>query len=77
VLRGCILAELALRGRIGIVNEGGTHRRATTALAERPIEVLSQKATGEVLLDETLRIITGGEQASIISWIDFLSGKDL
>lgn len=77
MLRGCILAELALRGRIGIVNEGGAHRRVTTALAERPIGVLSQKATGEVLLDETLRIIKSGEQASIINWIDFLSGKYL
>ncbi|RKP26403.1 Golgi phospho protein 3, partial [Syncephalis pseudoplumigaleata] len=75
VLRGCILAELALRGRIGIVREGAAHRRATTALAERPIEVLSQKPTGEVLLDETLRIIKGGEQASIVNWIDFLSGE--
>ena len=75
VLRGCILAELALRGRIGIVNDGGAGPRTGAALAERPIEVLNQRSTGEVLLDETLKIIKAGERASIMSWINFLSGK--
>jgi Golgi phosphoprotein 3 len=75
VLRGCILAELALRGRIGIVREGGAFKRETTLLADRPIEVICDRPTGEVLLDEALKIIKSAERASIINWINFLSGK--
>ncbi|RKP07439.1 Golgi phospho protein 3-domain-containing protein [Thamnocephalis sphaerospora] len=75
VLRGCILAELALRGRIAIVREGAAFRRENTPLAERPIEVIDGRPTGEVLLDEALRIIKSGDRASISNWINFLSGE--
>jgi Golgi phosphoprotein 3 len=58
-----------------IVREGGAFKRETTLLADRPIEVICDRPTGEVLLDEALKIIKSAERASIINWINFLSGK--
>ncbi|KND03599.1 uncharacterized protein SPPG_01074 [Spizellomyces punctatus DAOM BR117] len=69
VLRGCILIELSLRNRIKTVME--IRKRP---YAERLLEVIDERPTGEVLLDEALKLIKLDQQ-SISSWIDLLSGE--
>ncbi|KAJ7061401.1 Golgi phosphoprotein 3-domain-containing protein [Mycena amicta] len=59
-LRGCILMELALRRRIGIVRDPGRKR---SPLPDRAITVLSTRQTGETLLDETLKMMKQTEDA--------------
>ncbi|KAJ6479759.1 Golgi phosphoprotein 3-domain-containing protein [Mycena sanguinolenta] len=75
-LRGCILIELALRRRIGIVRDPGRKR---LPLPDRPITVLSTRQTGETLLDETLKMMKqtedGGEKMGVGTWVDLLSGE--
>eukprot|EP00158_Paraphelidium_tribonemae_P009053 Partr_v1_DN28756_c1_g2_i3_m61686 putative Golgi phosphoprotein len=80
VLRGCMLAELAMRGRIGIFKEAaGRHHRKP--YYDRLIDVISDEPTGEVLLDEALKIMKmeqsskPPERHSISEWIDLLSGE--
>ncbi|KAJ6479745.1 Golgi phosphoprotein 3-domain-containing protein [Mycena sanguinolenta] len=74
-LRGCILIELALRRRIGIVRDPGRKR---LPLPDRPITVLSTRQTGETLLDETLKMMKqtedGGERMGVGTWVGLLSG---
>lgn len=70
-LRGCILIELALRKRIAMTRDPNRRRYD---LADRLVEVTSDKLTGEVLLDETLKLIKTSEKLSVGSWIDLLSG---
>jgi hypothetical protein len=43
-------------------------------LADRVIEVIDDTLTGEVLLDETLKMMKSSEKMSVNSWIDLLSG---
>ncbi|KAI0058578.1 GPP34-domain-containing protein [Artomyces pyxidatus] len=74
-LRGCILIELALRRRIATVKDPNRRR---LPLAERLIEVLDDRQTGETILDETLRMMKAQESVermSVNSWIDLLSGE--
>ncbi|KIM30878.1 hypothetical protein M408DRAFT_327821 [Serendipita vermifera MAFF 305830] len=82
-LRGCILIELALRRRIAIVKDPARRR---LPLAERQIEVISDRQTGETILDEALRMIKGhqdgspdgvtpGEKLGVGNWVDLLSGE--
>ncbi|KAI0674728.1 GPP34-domain-containing protein [Trametes maxima] len=73
-LRGCILIELALRRRIALVRDPN---RRQLPLAERVVEVLDDRQTGETILDEALRMMKGQEQErmSVNSWIDLLSGE--
>ncbi len=63
--------ELALRGRIGMQKDSSRRR---FPLADRVIEVVDDKLTGEVLLDEALKMMKSSEKMSVISWIDLLSG---
>ncbi|KAF8622591.1 hypothetical protein AX15_006897, partial [Amanita polypyramis BW_CC] len=72
-LRGCILIELALRRRIALVRDPN---RRHIPLADRIVEVLDERQTGETILDEALRMMKTQEQdkMSINSWIDLLSG---
>ncbi|KAI8319730.1 Golgi phosphoprotein 3 [Martensiomyces pterosporus] len=73
VLRGCMLMELALRRRIRISKDAFT---GMTSLSDRPIELISTRPTGEVLLDEALKVIKGSETPrSVASWMDLLSGE--
>lgn len=44
-------------------------------LADRVIEVIDDTLTGEVLLDETLKMMKSSEKMSVNSWIDLLSGE--
>lgn len=71
-LRGCILVELALRGRIEL-ERGGVRRRS---LLMRKVVVRSDAPTGDVLLDEALRHIRDTRPPETLqSWIDYLSGE--
>jgi hypothetical protein len=72
-LRGCILIELALRRRIALVKDSNQRR---TPLADRLVEVIDDKQTGETILDEALKMMKGQEtdRMSINGWVDLLSG---
>ncbi|KAJ7503580.1 GPP34-domain-containing protein [Mycena galericulata] len=75
-LRACILMELALRRRIGIL---GNLAGPTPPLKQRVLTVLSTLPTGDVLLDETLMMIKkteeAGERMNAETWLDYLSGE--
>ncbi|CAL5867348.1 uncharacterized protein PFLUO_LOCUS1564 [Penicillium psychrofluorescens] len=71
-LRGCIVVELALRGRISMQKDSSRRR---FPLADRVIEVIDDTLTGEVLLDETLKMMKSSEKMSVNTWIDLLSGE--
>lgn len=43
-------------------------------LADRTIEVVDDTLTGEVLLDEALKMMKQSEKMSVSSWIDLMSG---
>lgn len=45
-------------------------------LADRVIEVIDDSLTGEVLLDEALKMMKSSEKMSVSSWIDLMSGKN-
>lgn len=44
-------------------------------LPDRVIEVIDDTLTGEVLLDEALKMMKASEKMSVSSWIDLMSGK--
>ncbi|KAF1350297.1 vacuolar protein sorting-associated protein 74 [Lizonia empirigonia] len=44
-------------------------------LADRVIEVIDDTLTGEVLLDEALKMMKSSEKMSVNSWIDLMSGE--
>lgn len=81
-LRGAILAELLLRKRLRVVRDAG---RGRLDVQDRLVEVVEDtgagggkkvKMTGEVLLDEALKMIRGSEEKrSVAEWIDLLSGE--
>lgn len=52
----------------------GSERRRFP-LAERLIEVVDDTLTGEVLLDEALKMMKSSEKMSVSSWIDLMSGE--
>lgn len=71
-LRGCILIELALRGRIEL-EKAGMRRKS---LLNRKLLVKSDTPTGDVLLDEALKHMKETEPPEIVqSWIEYLSGE--
>jgi Golgi phosphoprotein 3 len=71
-LRGCIVIELAFRGRIAMEKDASRRR---FPLADRNIEVIDDTLTGEVLLDEALKMMKQSEKMSVATWIDLMSGK--
>ncbi|KAF1810726.1 vacuolar protein sorting-associated protein 74 [Eremomyces bilateralis CBS 781.70] len=71
-LRGCIVIELALRGRISMQKDSSRRR---FPLPDRVIEVIDDTLTGEVLLDEALKMMKSSEAMSVSSWIDLMSGE--
>ncbi|KAJ3560962.1 hypothetical protein NP233_g10494 [Leucocoprinus birnbaumii] len=74
-LRGCILIELALRRRIALVKDPNRRR---LPLAERLVEVIDDRQTGETILDEAMKLMKmqqETEKLSVNSWIDLLSGE--
>ena len=44
-------------------------------LSDRIIEVVDDTQTGEVLLDEALKMMKSSEKMSVSQWIDLMSGK--
>ncbi|MBW0558024.1 hypothetical protein O181_097739 [Austropuccinia psidii MF-1] len=71
-LRGCILLELALRHRIAMIRDPNRRR---FPLPDRYIEVIDDRLTGEVLLDEALKMMKASEKMSVGTWIDLMSGE--
>ncbi|OAL51947.1 vacuolar protein sorting-associated protein-like protein 74 [Pyrenochaeta sp. DS3sAY3a] len=71
-LRGCIVIELAFRGRVSMQKDSSRRR---FPLADRVIEVIDETLTGEVLLDEALKMMKSSEKMSVNSWIDLMSGE--
>ncbi|SAM82651.1 probable VPS74-protein involved in protein-vacuolar targeting [Ustilago bromivora] len=71
-LRGCILIELALRRRIAITKDP---MRKRFGLTERVIDVIDGKMTGEVLLDEALKMMKASDRMSVGQWVDLMSGE--
>ncbi|CAK9440347.1 uncharacterized protein LODBEIA_P44470 [Lodderomyces beijingensis] len=72
-LRGCILLELTFRNRITLLNDPARRR---FELSDRLVEVIDSEPTGEVLLDEALKIMKSDESnLSVTNWIDLLSGE--
>lgn len=71
-LRGCIVLELAFRGRISMEKDPSRRRFPP---ADRNIEVIDDTLTGEVLLDEALKMMKQSEKMSVSAWIDLMSGK--
>lgn len=48
--------------------------RRRLPLPDRLIEVVDDTLTGEVLLDEALKMMKSSEKMSVSSWIDLMSG---
>lgn len=65
------MLELAFRGRISMQKDPSRRR---FPLADRVIEVIDDTLTGEVLLDEALKMMKSSEAMSVSSWIDLMSG---
>jgi Golgi phosphoprotein 3 len=70
-LRGCIVMELAFRGRIRMQKFVG---QRAPPLRDRAIEVMDDTLTGEVLLDEALKMMKSSEKMCVADWIDLMSG---
>lgn len=71
-LRGCILIELGLRGRVEL-EKGGMRKRS---LLGRKILLKSDSPTGDVLLDEALKHVKETDPPETVqNWIEYLSGE--
>ncbi len=71
-LRGCMIIELALRGRIALEPAGLRHK----TLLSRKVQLKNANPCGDVLLDEAMKYIKESEsQESVHSWIEYLSGE--
>lgn len=68
------MLELAFRGRIAMHKDASRRR---LPLPDRVIEVVDDTLTGEVLLDETLKMMKASEKMSVSAWVDLLSGMHL
>lgn len=73
-LRGCILIELGIRGRIELEKTGMRRR----GLLSRKVVHKSTTPTGDVLLDEALKHIKDTQPLDTVqNWIELLSGEFL
>jgi len=71
-LRGCILIELALRGRVEL-ERAGMRRKG---LLSRKILIKNSDPCGDVLLDEALKHIKETNVGETVqTWIEYLSGE--
>uniref|UniRef100_A0A1A8FYE7 Golgi phosphoprotein 3 (Coat-protein) n=1 Tax=Nothobranchius korthausae TaxID=1143690 RepID=A0A1A8FYE7_9TELE len=71
-LRGCMLVELALKGRVHLEPCGARRK----SLLARKVICKSDAPTGDVLLDEALKHIKETQPPeSVQSWIELLSGE--
>lgn len=65
------MIELALRRRIAMVRDPSRRR---LALADRLIEVIDDRQTGETILDEALKMMKSSEKYGTGAWVDLMSG---
>jgi Golgi phosphoprotein 3 len=73
-LRGCMLIELALRGKIGLESSGMRKK----PLSSRKVVVLpkGERPTGDTILDESLKHIrTTDPGETVQDWVELLSGE--
>ncbi|XP_066247022.1 Golgi phosphoprotein 3 homolog sauron [Euwallacea similis] len=71
-LRGCILIELGLRGRVEL-EKNGMRRRSLLA---RKLVMKHDTTVGDTLLDEALKHLKETDPPeSVQSWIEYLSGE--
>jgi len=71
-LRGCIIIELGLRGRVELEKTGLRKR----SLLNKKLLFKSDAPTGDVLLDEALKHIKETDPPETVqSWIEYLSGE--
>ena len=71
-LRGCMLIELGLRGRIELEKQGVRRR----GLLTRKIVCSNPTPTGDILLDEVLKHIKETTPTDTVqSWVELLSGR--
>merc|ERR1712055_949636 len=71
-LRGCIMIELALRGRVELERAGMRRKN----LLGRKIMLKNSDPCGDVLLDEALKHIKETNQPETVqTWIEYLSGE--
>lgn len=71
-LRGCILIELGLRGRVELEKVGMRRR----SLLARKLIVKNDTPIGDVLLDEALKHLKETDPPETVqSWIEYLSGE--
>ncbi|XP_038076838.1 Golgi phosphoprotein 3-like [Patiria miniata] len=71
-LRGCMLIELGLKGRIELEKTGMRRR----SLLNRKVLCKSDTPTGDVLLDEALKLIKDtSNMETTQGWIELLSGE--
>ncbi|KAL5481962.1 hypothetical protein EMCRGX_G022238 [Ephydatia muelleri] len=71
-LRGCMLIELGLRGRIELEKQGVRRR----GLLTRKIVCSNPTPTGDILLDEVLKHIKETTPPDTVqSWVELLSGE--
>lgn len=71
VLRGCILIELALKGKIVVSKDALSLRKS---YPDRQLLVVDSSPTGEVILDEALKMLPL-EAHSFSGWMNLLSGE--
>jgi len=71
-LRGCIIIELGLKGKIEL-EKAGMRRRP---LLGRKLILKNDGTTGDVLLDETIKHLKDTDPPETVqSWIEYLSGE--
>ena len=71
-LRGCMMIELGLRGRIELESTGMRKR----SLLNRRVIFKNDAPTGDVILDEASKLIKETDPAETLpTWVELLSGK--
>ncbi|KAK7873027.1 hypothetical protein R5R35_000323 [Gryllus longicercus] len=71
-LRGCILIELGLRGKVQLESKGILRK----GLLRRHLTIKNDEPTGNALLDETLKHVKSMNPPDTVNnWIDYLTGN--
>ncbi|XP_066912132.1 Golgi phosphoprotein 3-like [Clytia hemisphaerica] len=71
-LRGCMMIELGLRGRVDLEKTGMRRK----SLLNRKVMFLNESPTGDTILDEAQKLIKDTDpQETIPTWIELLSGE--
>jgi len=71
-LRGCMMIELGLRGRVELEKTGMRRK----SLLNRKVIYLADTPTGDVILDEAAKLMKNTDPPETIpSWVELLSGE--